>query len=90
MRPQKKWEELQPRTQGLLARRGDPRVPEGFTVNSVGRPKGTPQTIEARRRISAARTGAEDFIAKKTARAIKDLIDVFGTREAIIEELQRG
>jgi hypothetical protein len=55
----------------------------------IGRPKGTPQSLETRRRISAARSGDPAFLAKKASKAIKDLIDVYGSLEAVIKELER-
>ena len=85
----KSFHELSPATQRRLAAMRDPRVPEGYTPRPVGRPKGTPQSLEARRRISAARSGDPAFLAKKASRAIKDLLDIYGSVEAVIKELQR-
>lgn len=90
-RPRKSWDQLSLSAQKRLHAKRDPRVPADFIpdIRPVGRPKGMRLSLETRRRMSAARTRSDDYIARKTAGAIGMLLDIFGTREAIVKEIMR-
>jgi hypothetical protein len=82
----KQWNELSYAMQKRLYAKGDPRVPADFKPKPVGRPKGVKMSLEVRRRMANNRGD----VTLRVARAIETLIKVYGSREAIIKELQRG
>jgi hypothetical protein len=86
------WDELSPSTKDYYAKRGDPRVPADypFVKRPVGRPKGTPQSLETRQKLSGMRFKDDAARARRVAKAIAVLMLAYGSVDAIIRELRRG
>lgn len=87
MRPKKNWDELGKARQRALFYAKDPRVPKGWLPAPIGRPKGTPQSMETRRKISAARHGDENFVARRVSAAVDILLQVYGSPHKLAEAI---
>lgn len=88
MKKHYKWEDLLPSTQKRLAAQGDPRVPKDYVRRPVGRPKGSPATPEARRKLSLHYMSDPVRRAQRVAEAVRVLLLAYGDVDGIIKALR--
>lgn len=89
--PPRDWNVLDYLTQKRLYNSGDPRVPVGWKPKPSGRPVGYKMTDESKAKMRTTKLTklSPETQCKKAAEAVKVLLEVYGSKEAVLKALQQ-